>query len=689
MELTVPTTLAASAISITSSLPSHASFDSDATSFQVIWQNVSVAINIKGKRRELISRFFGTVKSGEIVAILGPSGSGKTTFLNCLAGSRKPTEGTIQYYAKTKRNAIAYVPQTESLSLYLTVREALLFSSIFKNTMKGVDHKKIVERTVQQLGLENCVNNLISKCSGGEMKRVSVGVEMTSNPSLLLIDELTSGLDSHTAFRCLDVLKNYVLSSAVKPMIILTIHQPNTDLFNLFDKIYLLTSGSCIYEGSPQNMVDYFSNNELFCPMYFNPADFALNIASNHYGNLAVQELKMANQRQNEIPVRPENGLKPMKQKYLKNKTSFIVNYFLLVKSLFISHARDPQQTIFRFGENVLFPFLILFILNTNTSKENGCILQLYNETHVARETVYERYDRETLGATNIFLLYFNSMFIFFSSAFPGVLVFGQSLRVFLRERQNNWYSTRSFFAAFITVNSLFSLFFSLLNTLLFYYLTQQHATVNLGLFLLANVLLTFFGDCFSFLVSLTVPNDPLGGTVCVGCIAFIMLSFSGFIVKMKHYRMIATIISYGSVFKYYFQACVKLFYATPTCVIGDDKILDFDTVLDFIKYYNFKNNDTLDNVDQIPTKVRDSLSETEWTKDKLFRFAEEANDLSEEKLAELQSFWVSKSSYILEEFSIARDGLHIDLIVITSMIVAVYFLCFIFLYFIQKRNRS
>ncbi|RWS06054.1 hypothetical protein B4U79_05826 [Dinothrombium tinctorium] len=298
------------------------------TSSQVIWDNLTCLVKRGKNEKEILTKFSGEARSGEMIAVMGPSGSGKTTFLSCMAGIRVPDMGKVRFFTKSKRNSIAYVPQSDYLNLYLTPRESLFFSSWFKNSKQAdIDHAKLVDRTIEQFGLKCCAGTLIRKCSGGEKKRISIALEMISSPNLLLIDELTSGLDSSTAFKCIEVMQSFIRSGDMsqRPMIIMTIHQPSTDIFNLFDKIYVLANGFCLYEGTPMQLVDYLSSFQLFCPTYFNPAEFMLNVASNFFGNLAVQELKGAYRTSRKSAITPLPHLQRVKRAKLEQKTSFLL----------------------------------------------------------------------------------------------------------------------------------------------------------------------------------------------------------------------------------------------------------------------------------------------------------------------------------------------------------------------------
>jgi ABC-type multidrug transport system ATPase subunit len=121
-------------------------------------------------------------------------------------------------------------------------------------------------------------NELIKGISGGERKRASIGYELITNPRLLILDEPTSGLDSNTAFKLIQMLKR---ESERGMSIILTIHQPSSEIFMLFDKITLLSDGNTLYDGSPKEVFSFYNKLDLTIEKYVNPSDELLKLANN------------------------------------------------------------------------------------------------------------------------------------------------------------------------------------------------------------------------------------------------------------------------------------------------------------------------------------------------------------------------------------------------------------------------
>ena len=172
------------------------------------WDNLELEVNAKGKAKKILDNVSGEINNLEIMAILGPSGAGKSTLLNVIAGRIKSSEytGSVNFYSKDKRITFAYVPQVDQLSNYLTVKESLLFSSKLKNPIY-TNHSEEVEHVLTAFNLWKAKNHYAFRCSGGERKRLSIGLEMISKPKILILDEPTSGLDSTTSHIVIEVLK--------------------------------------------------------------------------------------------------------------------------------------------------------------------------------------------------------------------------------------------------------------------------------------------------------------------------------------------------------------------------------------------------------------------------------------------------------------------------------------------------
>ncbi len=268
----------------------------------VEFTNLRYAFPVKrrrsGKKTEIITlealkTLTGQFGSARLTAIMGPSGSGKTTLLNILAGragkhSIKSSEltGEISLDGKVinpivERSRFAYVMSEDSLFPTLTPRESLMYAARLRlPKISQAERVAKVEKLIKSLNISNCANTLIGDervkgISSGERKRTAVGTELIHDPSLLLLDEPTSGLDSYTAYELVSNLKE--ISNEGKT-IIMTIHQPRSEIFDMFDDIVFLSKGSIIYQGPAKKVREYFDSLGYKCPEKHNPADFVMNL---------------------------------------------------------------------------------------------------------------------------------------------------------------------------------------------------------------------------------------------------------------------------------------------------------------------------------------------------------------------------------------------------------------------------
>lgn len=208
-------------------------------------------------------------EGGKLLGIMGGSGAGKSTLLNVLNGVENPSSGRVLvngidiHEEKEKiRGVIGYVPQDDLLIDELTVFENLYFAAklCLAHLNKSELTKKVV-RLLNQLGLTEAMHLKVGSpldktISGGQRKRLNIGLELIREPSLLFVDEPTSGLSSRDSENIMDLLKELSLRGK---MIFVVIHQPSSDIYKLFDSLLILDSGGYqIYYGNPVEAVIYF-----------------------------------------------------------------------------------------------------------------------------------------------------------------------------------------------------------------------------------------------------------------------------------------------------------------------------------------------------------------------------------------------------------------------------------------------
>ncbi|KAI1459670.1 P-loop containing nucleoside triphosphate hydrolase protein [Annulohypoxylon moriforme] len=242
------------------------------------------------KTKTLLSSVNASLKPGTLTAILGGSGSGKTTLLNTIAermfSSRLSRTGNATFNGQEGVHSIrhAYVMQQDILLPTLTVRETLRYSANLRLPPPTTEEERmqIVEEVILELGLKDCANTRIGNsqhrgCSGGEKRRTSIGVQLLANPSILFLDEPTTGLDATSAYQLVRTLKTLASKGRT---IITTIHQPRSEIWDLFDNLVILSKGSPVYSGSMKECIPWFSELGFQLPAFVNPAEFLIDHAA-------------------------------------------------------------------------------------------------------------------------------------------------------------------------------------------------------------------------------------------------------------------------------------------------------------------------------------------------------------------------------------------------------------------------
>jgi len=208
-----------------------------------------------------------TLHNGELLAIMGGSGTGKSTLLSILNGTIIPQEGTITINGHSimepqAKSLIGFVPQDDLLIEELTVYQNLWYTA--KLCFEGMPDQEIdkrVMKTLKDLGLDAAkdlkVGSAINKyISGGQRKRLNIALELIREPAVLFLDEPTSGLSSADTEKVINLLKEQTFKGK---LIVVNIHQPSSDVYKLFDRLWLLDKGGYpVFDGNPIDAITYF-----------------------------------------------------------------------------------------------------------------------------------------------------------------------------------------------------------------------------------------------------------------------------------------------------------------------------------------------------------------------------------------------------------------------------------------------
>lgn len=254
----------------------------------ITWENVNFNVRIKNpatkklEEKKILQGVSGEAASGELLVLMGPSGAGKSTLLDCISARNRNCTGNILVNGKKWSKGIArhscYVMQDDLFYANLTVVEHLTFQAELRMGKVSTKEERAerVSSIISELGLTKVTNTpigdaLVKGLSGGQRKRLSFATELLTNPSLLFVDEPTSGLDSFMAETVVILMRDLARMGRT---VIATIHQPSSELFDIFDKLYLLVDGCTVYNGKASESIAYFAKQGHQCPSFMNPTDY-------------------------------------------------------------------------------------------------------------------------------------------------------------------------------------------------------------------------------------------------------------------------------------------------------------------------------------------------------------------------------------------------------------------------------
>jgi len=483
------------------------------------WNNIK--LSIKGK--DILKGVSGHVGSHEMCCLLGPSGAGKSSLANVLAGrvqAKKGTEisGTMKVNGKVTspvefRRNVSYVMQEDCLFATATTREALEFSAKLRlpPTVSALERKKIVDELLKALGLTHvehtlCGNELVRGLSGGEKKRVAIGVELVTSPQILFLDEPTSGLDAWSAFQVVSVLRSLSQSGCA---VLCTIHQPSSETFSVFDRALVLAKGSILFNGPVVKMSDMLEHAGYPVPELTNPADYVILLSQTIKGEMPHITENMEDKIEG---TRGESGFGGEGKEFVGASQA---SGWLQMKELSIREfrnlKRDKGALIGRFGITIFLNLLFGWIF--------------YGAANVdAPEGEYS--SRGHLGGL------FNVLVAaLFGAAQPPLLTFPLERVVFLREYSTGSYNAVAYFISKILVEIPITFLTSAVIAVATYWIVDFQA--NFGAFVLILFLLQMTIASYSYLLGALVSTPKMAQEL--SSLIFVpQLLFGGFFIPIS-----------------------------------------------------------------------------------------------------------------------------------------------------------
>jgi hypothetical protein len=323
--------------------------------------------------------------------------------------------------------------------------------------MSFVEKERRVEELLTDLRLQKCKHTIIGGhgsrgISGGERRRVSLGVELIADPSVVLLDEPTSGLDSATAKLIIDNLRKVSASKTV----ICSIHQPSSELFFSFDQVLVLHSGSSIYYGSPRAIMDYLSGIGFKSELYWNPGDFILSLCgqSTENSQRLISEWKVISSKEDNVEAMVTESPLNIEEKF---KTSWSMQFLVLLRRSFFLR-KGSLITNVNLIRNIALAFVVGVVWFQMSLDEDSVELRLG-------------------------MLSFTTTFWMISPAFLSILLFPPERAVVIRERASGTYRTSAYFFAKSLCEIPVGLLYPTIYVIITYWMTGMQA--NFGKFLL------------------------------------------------------------------------------------------------------------------------------------------------------------------------------------------------------------
>ncbi|XP_029163794.1 ATP-binding cassette sub-family G member 1-like isoform X2 [Nylanderia fulva] len=483
---------------------------------RIEFNNLNYSVYCKDIKKTILHDVTGHFEPGKVTVIIGPSGAGKSTLLKIISGERwVNVDGTI-YVNGVERNRgtfrkhVCYVPQQFELLPLLTTRETLYIAARLKmGRNEQANASLIVNEIVESLGLSKCLDTLANQLSGGERKRLSIGVEMIK-PSVFLLDEPTSGLDSAASNQLMNVLHNMARANCT---VVCAIHQPSSQMILQFDDIMVLDRGRRIYCGPRSEILNTYESAGFICPRFYNIAEFLLEV--------------ITNQRDGDL----ENLYKICNSEYEKYKSSHKHHKTGADSETIYSKQKiekDASANNTKQGLSTWQQQKILFLRAFICIKRDLILTKMRLAMHfiiglLLGAVFYDFGNDAQKVQSNIAYLFFLMIFLYFCNALLAVLLFPTEAAVFLQEHLNNWYSFGSYYSVKILTDLPVQILCSSSFILTSYFISGQPMEFNrfFGLWLI-SLLLTIMGQTVGILTGGCFLNTRIKYTIFAVCRIFL-----------------------------------------------------------------------------------------------------------------------------------------------------------------------
>ncbi|CDW76556.1 abc transporter family protein [Stylonychia lemnae] len=511
----------------------------------------------KTKTRKIIKGVSGYALPGQTLYIMGSSGAGKTSLLNILSDRAANTRenkltGKVMLNDTTPLtqgifgSLAGYVMQDDVLFHHYSPRQSLKFAARMKlNEFSEEEQDQKVEELLEELGLKSCADTPVGSVrrktlSGGERKRTAIGVELITDPSLILLDEPTSGLDS---FKALQIIKLLQAQANKGKTVISTIHQPSSEAFNLFDRLILMCDGFIVFQGEAIKCERYFNKIGIPCPKYANPADYYMRVLTVNYPKEKNDIKKViyltSSYEQILSPVVQKEekflDLAPVDpSKFRKDYAPFRVQLKELLKRCSQQAKDDPRHFKVKVGQTIFMCLQSLAIF-----------WDLSGNDFVTQKGM-------------VGLLFYTCMSQFMMNMMSCLLIFQEERPIFLREQANKIYNVGPYFLAKVSLELPAQIITPMLWTVIIYFGCGFALTAGqFFYFYLILLLLVLCASSFGYFLS-SIFNRETTAVEVAPIILMPLQLFSGFYTNAGYYPVWISWFQYISPLRYALEALVN-----------------------------------------------------------------------------------------------------------------------------------
>ncbi|KAL4097867.1 hypothetical protein QTP88_022570 [Uroleucon formosanum] len=482
-------------------------------------------------------------------------------------------------------NISCYIQQDDYVRDLLTVRESMTVAAHLKlpTTLSAISKATQVEDLLDALGLSIHGDTVTKRLSGGQKKRLSIALELITNPSILFLDEPTTGLDSQSCSQFVSLMAD--LAHNQSRTMVCTLHQPSALLFEKFDQIYALSSGNCIYQGPPNFVIPYFAERTIVCPPYHNPADFLIEVAIGEYGTDVLvkladtskityikdhnnchlisgdQELQLENGtclKNNNIDDKKQT----FKSKILNKPPYYLQAYHLYLRNV-IMYKRNKSNIMLR----VLAHLVIAFIFG-------------YLYRGVGNDA--------SVMISNMVFVYGSNLFLVYTGQMAVIVSFPLEYKVLKREHFNSWFTLFPYMISILLVEIPFQILCCLVYIVPSYIMTSQPLELmRFSYYTIFLIVTSLTSQSTGFLCGATMPVKV---SVFVGPVFVVLLSVFGFAIRFTDIPAFYVWLHYFSFVRASFQSLVCTLYGFDRGVLpcSDEMYCHYKSSIKFLTEMEF-----------------------------------------------------------------------------------------------------